>query len=96
MPRYFVTVKPGSSQEKIVDTPPSFPVTPDQGTTSIITSGTDSNSLDGRLTIYLRAKPHDGEANSALVNLLAKHFRVPKTSIKISRGSHSRTKLIEF
>ena len=96
MPRYLVTVKPGSSQEKIVDTPPAFLVTPDQGTTPIIASDTGSNSLDGHLTIYLRAKPHDGEANSALLNLLAKHFRVPKTSIKISRGSHSRTKLIEF
>ena len=96
MPRYLVTVKPGSSREKIVDTSLTFPVTPDQGTTPIIVSSTDPNSLDGHLTIYLRAKPHDGEANSALVNLLAKHFRVPKTSIKISRGSHSRTKLIEF
>lgn len=50
----------------------------------------------GQLTVYLRAKPHDGEANAALIQALAKYFRVPKTSIKILRGAHSRSKLVEF
>ena len=72
MNKYTITVKPGSSQEKIVETAP------------------------GELTVYLRAKPHDGEANPALVKLLAKHFDVPKTSIAITRGAKSRTKTIEF
>ncbi len=48
------------------------------------------------LTVYLRAKPHDGEANEALVKILAKHFGVPKTSITITRGARSRNKTIEF
>lgn len=46
--------------------------------------------------VYLRAKPHDGEANEALIKLLSKHFKVPKTTIKITRGLKSRTKTIEF
>ena len=50
----------------------------------------------GELTVYLRAKPHDGEANTALIKLLSKHFKTPKTSITIIRGTHSRTKTIEF
>lgn len=50
----------------------------------------------GELTVYLRAKPHDGEANTALIKLLSKHFKVPKTSVTIIRGTHSRTKTIEF
>lgn len=70
--RYSVTVKPGSSQEKIIETSPS------------------------ELTVYLRAKPHDGEANTALIKLLSKHFKVPKTSISIIGGTHSRVKTIEF
>lgn len=70
--KYTVTVKPGSSQEKIIETSP------------------------GELTIYLRAKPHDGEANDALIKTLAKHFNVPKTSIRITRGQKSRTKVVEF
>ena len=53
------------------------------------------NDADG-LTVYLRAKPHDGEANEALVKLLSKHFNIPKTSIKITRGVKSRNKTIEF
>ena len=48
------------------------------------------------LTVYLRAKPHDGEANSALIEALSKHFRVPKTTIKIIRGSKSHTKTVRF
>ena len=48
------------------------------------------------LTVYLRAKPHDGEANEALIKSLSKHFGITKTSIKIARGSHSRIKIIEF
>ena len=71
MTKYVVTVKPGSSQEKIIEATP------------------------GTLTVYLRAKPHDGEANTALIKLLAKHFDIPKTSIKIIRGAHSKVKLIE-
>lgn len=72
MSKYQITVKPGSSQEKIVESAP------------------------GELTVYLRAKPHDGEANTALIKLLSKHFNVPKTSITITRGAKSRTKTIEF
>ena len=70
--KYAITVKPGSSQEKIIETAP------------------------GELTVYLRAKPHDGEANEALIKTLSKHFNVPKTSIRIARGAHSRTKIIEL
>lgn len=70
--KYQVTVKPGSSQEKIIETAP------------------------GELTIYLRAKAHDGEANAALIKLLSKHFEVAKTTIIIVQGAHSRNKIIEL
>ena len=70
--KYIVTVKPGSSQEKIIETTP------------------------GEITVYLRAKPHDGEANAALIKLLSKYFNVPKTTIAVTRGQKSRTKTIEF
>ena len=70
--KYTITVKPGSSQEKIIEISPN------------------------ELTVYLRAKPHDGEANVALVKMLAKHFKIPKTSIKIIHGAKSHNKTIEF
>ena len=70
--KYVVTVKPGTSQEKIIET------------------------AENELTVYLRAKPHDGEANDALIKLLSKHFKVPKTTLKITHGTTSRIKTIEF
>jgi uncharacterized protein (TIGR00251 family) len=70
--KYAVVVKPGTSQEKIIETAP------------------------GELTVYLRAKAHDGEANEALIKALSKHFSIPKTSIAITRGVKSRHKQIEI
>lgn len=70
--KYLITVKPGSSQEKIIET------------------------TSGELAVYLHAQPHDGMANTALIKLLSKHFKVPKTSITITRGAKSRTKIIEL
>lgn len=72
MTKFLITVKPGSSQEKIIETAP------------------------GELTVYLRAKPHDGEANEALIKLLSKYFKIPKTSIKIVKGARSRIKIVEI
>ena len=72
MPKYLITVKPGSSQEKIVQTG------------------------EGEYTVYLRAKPHGGEANTALIKLLSKYFNVPKTSIAITRGAKSHIKEIQI
>ena len=70
--KYQITVKPGTSQEKVIQTAP------------------------GELTVYLRAKPHDGEANAALIKVLSKFFDVPKSSITITHGTHSRIKRIEL
>lgn len=47
------------------------------------------------LTVFIPEKAHDGEANAALVKLLAKHFKVSKSQIEIIRGNHSHHKLVE-
>lgn len=51
---------------------------------------------DGSLTVFLRARPVDGAANTALIELLSKHFDVPKTGVEILKGRNSRTKLVEL
>lgn len=48
------------------------------------------------LTVYLREKPVEGQANIALMKLLADHFHVPKTSIQLKGGTHGRKKLVEI
>jgi uncharacterized protein len=47
------------------------------------------------LKVRVRARPVEGEANTALVKLMAKALGVPKSSITIQRGGQSRTKMIE-
>lgn len=48
------------------------------------------------LTVFLREKPVDGEANAALIKLLAKHFQVSKSQVSIKTGSRGHKKLIEI
>lgn len=51
---------------------------------------------DNNLTVYLREKPHDGEANAALIKQLSQYFTIAKSNIKIKSGLNSRQKLIEI
>lgn len=51
---------------------------------------------DHELTVYLRAKPVDGAANTELIKLLAKHFGIARSAINIKTGKTSRHKLIEI
>lgn len=52
---------------------------------------------DGRpiLKVRVRARPIDGEANAALVKLLAGVLRVPRSSVVVTRGDQSRLKMIQ-
>lgn len=40
--------------------------------------------------------PHKGEANGAVVKILAKYFHVAKSDIEIIRGEKTRRKLVEI
>ena len=51
---------------------------------------------DDLLRVYTTAAATDGQANSAVIKMLAEHLNVPKTSIKIVRGQTARDKVIEF
>ena len=47
-----------------------------------------------RLKVQVRMPPEKGQANAALIALLAKVFGVPKTSMSIVRGETDRNKSI--
>ncbi len=53
---------------------------------------------DGRpvLKVRVRARPVEGEANAALVKLIAKALGVPKSAVVLQRGGQSRTKMLEI
>ena len=50
---------------------------------------------NGKLIIYVRERAVDGKANEAVIKLLAAHFDVAKSRVKITRGQASKTKIIE-
>ncbi|HKM90194.1 MAG TPA: DUF167 domain-containing protein [Candidatus Acidoferrales bacterium] len=49
---------------------------------------------DGALRIRLTAPPVEGEANEALVRLLAARLNVPKSAVRIVSGERGRTKRV--
>lgn len=53
---------------------------------------------DGRAValIRVRALPAEGEANAALVALLAKRLRVPKSAVTIAAGHNARLKQVRI
>jgi uncharacterized protein (TIGR00251 family) len=51
---------------------------------------------DGSYKARVHAPPADGEANAAVVELVAKHFGKPKSAVKIVAGHTSRTKILEI
>ena len=50
--------------------------------------------LIGELLVYVREPAVDGKANAAVIKLLADYYNVPKSSVSITRGHTSRTKIV--
>lgn len=70
-----------------------------------LTPGASADRIDGWdvdaegrpvLKVRVRARPVEGEANEALVKLLARTLGVPKSTVAIQRGGQSRTKIVEI
>lgn len=75
---------------------PRLPVRLTPGASADRIDGWDVD-VDGRpvLKVRVRARPVEGEANAALIQLLAKSLGVPRSSVSLARGGHSRLKMIE-
>lgn len=68
-----------------------------------LTPGAAADRIDGWdvdpegrpvLKVRVRARPVEGEANEALVKLIAKALGVSKSAVAIQRGGQSRTKIL--
>jgi uncharacterized protein (TIGR00251 family) len=68
-----------------------------------LTPGATSDRIDGWdvdaegrpvLKVRVRARPVEGEANEALIKLIAKALGVPKSAVALQRGGQSRTKIL--
>lgn len=70
-----------------------------------LTPGASADRIDGWdvdaggrpvLKVRVRARPIEGEANEALVKLLAGALGVVKSAVSVQRGGQSRTKILEI
>ncbi len=50
----------------------------------------------GVFHVRLKESPEDNKANIELINMLAKHFGKPASSIRIIRGKTSHNKIVEI
>ncbi|MDH5557551.1 MAG: DUF167 family protein [Alphaproteobacteria bacterium] len=57
-----------------------------------------SETADGHiaLKVTVTAVPEDGKANAALLKLLAKTWKLPKTSLTVASGATSRRKVVQI
>lgn len=69
-----------------------------------LTPGASADRIDGWdvdaegrpvLKVRVRARPVEGEANDALIRLLARALGVPRSTVSLARGGQSRLKMIE-
>lgn len=51
---------------------------------------------DGVLRVHTTTAPTDGKATADVIKMLAEHYDVPRTSIKLIRGATSRDKVFEL
>lgn len=51
---------------------------------------------DGFYNVLTKEPAYEGKANKALIELLAEHFKVPKSSVAIVGGKKSKIKSVEI
>ena len=51
---------------------------------------------ENQITIGIKSKPIEGEANKEIIKKLSKHFQIPVSCIQIKSGNKSKRKIIEI
>ena len=68
-------------------------------TIKVKTNAKENAVLEGPgedLRVLVKAPPQEGRANEAVVETLAAHFKVPKSSVAIVGGFKSKTKIVRI
>ncbi len=50
----------------------------------------------GEFKVWVREPPHSGKANSAIEEVIAAHFGVPKSWVQIKKGHIGKKKIVEI
>ena len=62
-----------------------------------VTASAKQNKIvetDDGLKVYVTTAPEDGKANGAVIKLLSKYYKIPKSRIVIIKGITARDKTI--
>lgn len=51
---------------------------------------------DGSYVVRVHVPPVDGQANKRIIELLAKHFKCPKSQVVLAKGAKSKNKVFEI
>jgi|AntAceMinimDraft_16_1070373.scaffolds.fasta_scaffold19989_2 uncharacterized protein (TIGR00251 family) len=51
---------------------------------------------DNHFLVFIKEFPIKGRANKAIIKLIAKHFKIPMTQVKIVSGAKSKQKVIKI
>lgn len=85
------------------DVPPAaalLALADDQGRLALkVTPGARTEQIviiDDTVLIKVRAKAHDGEANDAVLAMLAAALDLPKSKVQLLRGATGRSKLVQI
>jgi uncharacterized protein (TIGR00251 family) len=70
-------------------------LTPGAGRDEVVGEAVDAEG-GTVLKARVRAVPEKGKANAALVKLLAKHLKLGKTRLDVTKGKTSRVKTVEI
>lgn len=70
-------------------------LTPGANKNTILGWDTDAEG-EKFLKVHVTAVAEKGKANLALIKILSKHWKIPKSSIAIIRGETSRIKTLEI
>jgi uncharacterized protein (TIGR00251 family) len=69
-------------------------------TTRAVSSGVQGTEVDGAgreyLAVRVNAPPEAGKANTALIKLLARRWRVPQRDLKMISGASGRRKVLQI
>jgi len=70
-------------------------LTPKASRDRVVGFAADADGLP-MLKVQVTAVPEDGKANAALLRLLAKSWRLPRTTLTVVQGATDRRKVIEI
>ena len=66
-----------------------------RGTTNAKTSSVTETG-ENALEVRVDERAVDGRANKRLLEILSEHYKVPRSSVTILRGTKSRDKIVEI